>query len=449
MIHFKLSELAAFTGGSLVEGDTTIHGVSVDSRLLQPGELFIALPGEQLDGHAYVAAARESGAVAAMVSRPVDDALPQLLVPDPQLALGQIAAEWRNRHDLAVVGITGSNGKTTVKELVSSILAQQAPSLATMGNYNNELGLPLTLCRLTPEHRYAVLEMGAAKVGDIQYLARLARPHIGIVTNVGPAHLQGFGDERTVARTKGEMFTELPADGVAVINVDDPWADYWYQNNSAGRQIGFGLSERADVSARRDGEQWICTTPAGEFELNLALAGAHNRVNALAAASAALALDVPLSDIARGLARVQPVPGRLVRRTSSKGWTVIDDTYNANPASLYAGLSVLADESGESWLAFGDMKELGANSKKLHAEVGESARSLGVTRLFAIGEMSMHTVNAFGPGGEHFESKADLIKALVGQINPAVTCLVKGSRSMGMEQVVQALLDDDKQTGAD
>jgi UDP-N-acetylmuramoyl-tripeptide--D-alanyl-D-alanine ligase len=337
------------------------------------------------------------------------------------------------------VGITGSNGKTTVKEMVAAILRSRGPVLATQGNFNNELGVPLSLFRLEPRHRFAVLELGAAKPGDIAYLAKIAQPDVGLVTNIGPAHLGGFGTVEAVARTKGAMYAELPPDGCAVVNADEPWVDLWLEINQAGRVLTFGSTEDCDVRLEgTEGEPRIYT-PEGSFTLELALPGRHNQINAASAAAVALALGVGLDEIRAGLAEVQPVPGRLNFIETAAGWTVIDDTYNANPASLYSALKVLSGMQGTAWLVLGDMKELGTDSPKMHREVGESAAAMGVTRLFATGGMSEYTVDAFGPGAEHFETREELAEALLRSLRPGVNCLVKGSRSMGMEAVVEAI----------
>ena len=308
-----------------------------------------------------------------------------------------------------------------------------------MGNYNNELGLPLSLFELKPEHRYAVLEMGASKAGDIAYLCSIACPDVGMVINVGPAHLQGFGDEAGVASAKGEMFTSMSPSGWAIINVDQSWAPMWKESSVAANILTFGTREEADVRVERRDDIPFMITPAGSFEIKLSLPGEHNLANAAAATAAALALDIPLEQIQQGLEKVQPVPGRLNLVRTGAGWTIIDDTYNANPASLYSALQVLANMQGTSWLVLGDMKELGEDSQKLHAEVGDTARLMGVSRIFAIGEMSGFTVDAFGEGASHYPDHQSLVDAVCAELRPGINCLVKGSRSMGMETVVDAI----------
>jgi UDP-N-acetylmuramoyl-tripeptide--D-alanyl-D-alanine ligase len=439
MIPLKLSEIARVLQCDMPTQDVRVDSLVTDSRKVHYGALFAALPGSQVDGHDFAPSAIDLGAVALLVERKLDLNVPQLIVEDVLIALGEIARLIRNRLNPVVIGITGSNGKTSVKEMLSSILRQEAPILATMGNYNNELGLPLSIFELKPEHRFAVLEMGASKAGDITYLCDIAHPDVGIVTNVGPAHLQGFGDEAGVARTKGEMFTSLASDGWAIINVDQNWSTLWLETNTAGHVLTFGMNEPADVSVEWRNDMPFMVTPRGSFEIRLSLPGKHNLANAATATAAALALDISLEKIQQGLEKVQPVPGRLNMVRTRAGWTIIDDTYNANPASLYSALQVLANLQGTPWLVLGDMKELGDDSHKLHSEVGEAARLMGVSRIFATGEMSEFTVNAFGAGATHYEDRDSLIKAICAELRPGINCLVKGSRSMGMETVVEAI----------
>ena len=439
MISMKLSQAAALLNCSPLQSNVTFTGITSDSRQLAPGMLFAALPGQNFDGHDYLQQAMELGAVAALVCRKVESSLPLLQVEDVLTALGTLAGYWRTQCPARVVGITGSNGKTTVKEMVASILRQDGDVLATEGNFNNELGLPLTVFQLNKSHDFAVLEMGASKPGDIAYLAGIARPEVGLITNIGPAHLQGFIDEEGVARAKGELYASLPREGTAIINAAEPWVDLWQSVNTAGTIFYFNGDGENHIQAHRTAEKVMVSTPVGEFPLHLPLPGEHNLANALAATAVCLALDVSLDNIKTGLEAVKPVPGRLSLVSSKSGWTVIDDTYNANPASLYAALQVLSTQSGEPWLVLGDMKELGSDSRKMHAELGDAARSLGVKRLFALGDASVATVDAFGDKAAHFSSRDGLIEALRAQLRPGVACLVKGSRSMGMEHVVSAI----------
>ena len=438
MISMELRQAADVLQCGAPEADVTFMGITTDSRKVSPGMLFAALGGRNFDGHDHVGQALAGGAVAALVSKDIQVNGPLLRVPDVLDALGALARWWRLQCKARVVGITGSNGKTTVKEMITSILARTGRVLATGGNFNNELGLPLTVFRLGKADDYAVLEMGASNPGDIAYLAGIARPDVGVITNIGPAHLEGFLSIEGVASAKGELYAALPDSGTAVINAAEPWVEAWQQVNNAGNTFYFNAAD-SDVISRREGGRVFVETPAGEFPLRLSLPGEHNVSNALAATAVCLALEVPLEDIAAGLEAVKPVPGRLAILPSSFGWTVIDDTYNANPASLYAALQVLASQDGEPWLVIGDMKELGEDSRKMHAEMGDAARSLGVRRLFAVGEATVAAADAFGPNAMHFANKEGLIKALRAELKPGVACLVKGSRSMGMERVADAI----------
>ena len=457
MIRLKLSEIAAALGcpppapaaNGRAGKELAVESIVTDSRKVDFGALFAALPGSQVDGHDFAPAAVKLGAVALLVERrlelPGELDVPQLVVDDVLRALGTLATLLRERLDPRVVGITGSNGKTTVKEMVASILRPQGPVLATRGNYNNELGVPLSLFELEPRHRYAVLELGASKAGDIAYLAGIVKPDVAVITNIGPAHLGGFGSLEGVARAKGEIYAALAEDGCAVINADEPWTGLWAGLNRARRVITFGTRGGSDVRLEGSEEAPRVLTPAGAFDYRPALPGRHNLLNALAATAVALALDPDqgpgrgLDSIRRGLEAVKPVPGRLNFIETEEGWTVIDDTYNANPASLYSALQVLSDMQGTPWLVLGDMKELGSDSHKMHSEVGDAAKAMGVARLFATGEMARYTVDAFGEGAEHFESREALAEAVRHSLRPGINCLVKGSRSMGMEAVVEAI----------
>jgi UDP-N-acetylmuramoyl-tripeptide--D-alanyl-D-alanine ligase len=439
MIPLRLSEIAGVVGCETPARDVKVESIVSDSRKADYGALFAALPGSQVDGHDFAPSAVRLGAVALLVTRRLPLDVPQLIVPDVLRALGQVARHIRDRLNPVVIGITGSNGKTSVKEMLASILQQDAQILATRGNYNNELGVPLTLFELKPGHRYAVLEMGASKAGDIAYLCGIARPDVGLITNVGPAHLQGFGNEAGVARAKGEMFSSLSETGWAIINGDQSWSALWREMNRADHVLTFGMRETNDVFVETTGEAAFIVTPQGRFEARMSLPGEHNLVNAAAATAAALGVGIGLATIQQGLEKTRPVPGRLNLMRSSAGWTVIDDTYNANPASLYSALQVLSKLQGTAWLVLGDMKELGENSRKLHAEVGDAARLMGVSRIFAIGEMTEYTVDSFGEGARHFQDREALIQAVCTELRPGINCLVKGSRSMGMEAVVQAI----------
>jgi UDP-N-acetylmuramoyl-tripeptide--D-alanyl-D-alanine ligase len=439
MIHLRISKAAELLECTPLQSELYFTGITTDSRQVVPGMLFAALSGQAFDGHDYLQQAQERGAVAALVSRSETTDLPLLQVSDVQSALGVLAGYWCTQCPAKVIGITGSNGKTTVKEMIASVLKQVGEVLATKGNFNNELGLPLTVFQLNKTHDYAVLEMGASNPGDIAYLANIAKPDVGLVNNIGPAHLQGFLNEEGVARAKGELYAALAEDGTAIINAAEPWVDLWLGINKAKKIIYFNGDGKDHIQAHQMEDGVVVSTPVGKFSLQLPLPGLHNLTNALAATAVCLALEVPLEVIRTGLESVAQVPGRLNLKQASAGWTVIDDTYNANPASLYAALQVLSTQNGEPWLVMGDMKELGSDSRKMHAELGDAARTLGVKRLFALGEASTAAMDAFGEGAVHFDSREELIDALRDELKPGVACLVKGSRSMGMEHVVNAI----------
>ncbi|MDT8438235.1 MAG: UDP-N-acetylmuramoyl-tripeptide--D-alanyl-D-alanine ligase [Wenzhouxiangellaceae bacterium] len=445
MMHFDLDRAAAITGARLDVPDGApvadqIVGMIQDSRGVQRGNLYVALPGARVDGHTFVADAADRGAAAALVTRPVDAPLAQLIVADAVVAMGDLARAWRAELSARVVGITGSNGKTTVKTLLAAILQRRALTLATRGNYNNEIGVPLTLSALGPQHRYAVVEMGCGQPGDIEYLAGIARPDIAVVTNAGPAHLERLGSIEGVARTKGELFSALPPGGSAVLNRDDVFFEYWSGLCGDCHRVSFGEHPAADVRLTGDEAQWRVETPGGCFDLVLQLPGHHNRMNALTATAAALALDIELSTIAEGLAAVDSLSGRLAARELPGGWRLIDDSYNANPASLYAALQVLAEYPAPRWLVIGNMAELGRDSAKLHREIGQNARALGIERIFAVGELAALVADSFGSGGSSFVDHDELASTLEALLHPGVTCLVKGSRSAHMESVIERLI---------
>ncbi|MCG5534528.1 UDP-N-acetylmuramoyl-tripeptide--D-alanyl-D-alanine ligase [Ectothiorhodospira mobilis] len=451
MMQLPLSEVARITGGRLHEADGTVRGVFSDSRQPLPGGLFVALRGPRFDGHAFAGA--DLPAAGLLVERPVASPLPWVEVADTRRALADLAAAWRRRCGAAVVALTGSNGKTTVKEMLAAILHTMGPVWATRGNLNNELGVPLTLLGLSPGDRFAVIEMGANHAGEIAGLTALAAPDVALITNAGPAHLEGFGSIEAVARAKGEIFSGLAADGVAVINGDDPHADYWAGRNTHRRVLRFGLRPDVDVAGELDAQGRLRITAAGEtVTVALPLAGEHNRSNALAAAAAALALGVDLQGVRSGLEAMPPVPGRLALRPGSGGVRLIDDSYNANPASVRAAIQVLAKEPGRRFLVLGDMGELGTAAPELHAAVGRHAAEHGIDGFWATGPLCRHAVEAFGPGGRHFPDRQALIKALRGTLRSGDVVLVKGSRSQRMDAVADALAvcagaDHDKHPG--
>jgi len=443
MMTMPLSQAAEVLNARQRGADVTFRGVSTDTRTLAQGNLFVALRGPSFDGHDYLGQARQRGAVAAAVSELRDAGLPLLEVGDTRLALGELAAHWRTQFAIPVVGLTGSNGKTTVKEMIAAILGRRGETLVTRGNLNNDIGVPLTLFRLGPQHRWAVVEMGANHPGEIAYLTQLVRPTVGLVNNAGPAHLEGFASLEGVAKAKGELFAGLGPDAVCVINADDRYAGLWRTMAGSRRMMSFGLQQRAEVQAQwrgdLQGSDVELHTPAGTAVLHLSLPGQHNVMNALAATAVALALDIPLQDIVAGLAAVRPVHGRWESLPGVNGMQLIDDTYNANPGSLLAALQLLAGADAEAWLVLGNMGELGQQGRRLHREMGEQAKRNGVRRLFALGELAQQAAEAFGDGAEAFADGEALIKRLGQLARPGVLVLVKGSRSMRMERVVAAL----------
>ena len=444
-----LQALAGFAGGTLRGANAIVARVTTDSRDIQPGDLFVALKGERFDGHDYVRRALELGAAGALVSRDVAGAANRILVDDTRLALGRMAAGWRAQFPLPLVALTGSNGKTTVKEMVAAILRVHAGSadavLATEGNLNNDIGMPLTLLKLRAAHRFAVIEMGMNHEGEIDYLTRLAQPSVALVNNAQRAHVGILGSLEAIARAKGEIYAGLSATGTAIVNDDDAYAGYWRGLNTGRRVVGFGLSPRSTVHALREGVQVRVVTPAGSFRVALQVAGDHNLRNAAAACAAAHALEIPLDAIRDALAGFTGVPGRLQRRRAKEGggW-VIDDSYNANPESMKAAIDVLAAEPGRRVFVMGDMGEMGDQSDALHAEVGAHARARHLDALLALGQASRRAAESFGAGAQAFDEVEPLIAAARRESLAGATVLVKGSRFMKMERVADALATEDR-----
>lgn len=450
----RLSTVAALAEGTLYGADAEFGFVSTDSRAVQPGELFFALRGARVDANAFVADVAHAGAAGAVVTVRQPVALPQVVVADTHRAFGELARSWRERFSIPLIGITGSNGKTTVKEMTAAIMraslaaGEPDPLLVTWGNLNNEIGLPRTLLYLTSAHRAAVIEMGAAKPGDIAYLARIAQPTIAVVTNAARAHLQGFGSVEQVAATKGEIYDGLARDGTAIVNRDDRFFPVWWERAAPHRRVTFGLHPDADFrasgitvsSGEAGGEiRFTLHSPAGEAAVRLSMAGGHNVLNALAAAAACSAAGATLDAIASGLEAVRNVPGRLRPVGGRAGVRLFDDTYNANPGSVRAAIAFLESLPGERWLVLGDMAELGADSAAMHAEIGEVARRAGIGRLFCAGTQSRAAAASFGEHAEWRETVPELAELVATAVRPGITVLVKGSRSMGMERVVEAL----------
>ena len=445
-----LSELARAVGSQEVHGDGRIglSSVSTDTRTLMPGALFVALRGERFEGHDYVGTAREQGAVAALVERRVDVDLPQVVVPDSKRAFGIAAAQWRARFALPVIAVAGSNGKTTVTQMISAILAAafgDKGRLATRGNLNNEIGVPLMLWQLAKHHRAAVFELGMNHVGEIAYLAELVRPTVALVNNAQREHQEFMQSVEATAYENGEVIAALPMseDGVAVFPADDACTSIWRQLAGTRRVVDFALDADAVVTATYsigpDGARISMATPVGIINVDLAVTGVHNVRNALAAAACAIGIGVGHAAIAEGLRAFRPVSGRGVRLQTTEGGLLIDDTYNANPDSVRAAIDLLATFEGERALVLGDMGEVGERGPEFHREVGSYARERGIDALFALGAMSSDAVDAFGRGAMHAASVEALLAALRPRLGPAVTVLVKGSRFMRMERVVQAI----------
>lgn len=442
-----LSAAARVLHGSLSGGDAEFMGVGSDTRRLACGDLFVALVGPNFDGHDFLAEAARVGAAGALVSRAVDTGLPTVQVTDTRLGLGALAAYWRGGFDLPLIAVTGSNGKTTVKGMLASIMSETGIGLATEGNFNNDIGVPLTLLRLQRRDRYAVIEMGMNHPGEIEYLTRLARPTIALITNAAQAHLAGLGSVAAVARAKGEIFSGMDESGIAIINADDTYAELWRKLAGKRRQLSFGLQAAADVSADYEldarGSAVRLKTPQGEMDLHLTMLGRHNVMNALAAVAASMAAGARVHDVKSGLEKLRPAPGRLEVKYGFRGARVLDDTYNANPGSLVAGIDVLGHDNGERVLVIGDMAELGDAAAEIHGRAGELARQAGIHRLYAIGSLTWPTVRSFGAGASHFDQHDALVESLRNVMHRDMTILVKGSRVMHMERVVRGLVDGD------
>lgn len=441
MSGLLLSDCSVFTGGTLVGGDTRFERVGIDTRADLAGSLYFAISGDNFDGHQFVVAAVEAGAVAVVVEHDCGVDVPQLIVRNTRRALADIAQLWRRQYDVRIAAVTGSNGKTTVKEMLASILACEGEVLATAGNLNNDIGVPLTLFRLGPEHRFAVIELGANAPGEIGYLAAMVEPFAAVVNNVGPAHLEGFGTLQGVADAKGEIYEHLPADGVALVNVDEFAASEWVERTAQGRVLRFS-SERDDAEIRGEalGGQRLRIHQGGEsFELTVPLLGAHNLRNALTAAAVARAMGASWASVVAGIERVRPVAGRLIEHRCGDV-RLIDDTYNANPGSVEVALELLGSYAPRRWFVLGTMAELGAQAEEMHAKCGRQAAALGIDRFACVGEHAVAARRGFGPKGLAFDKHAELVAELAAQLAPGDSVLVKGSRSAGMEKVVEQLL---------
>ena len=442
-----LGWFAKVCGGELIGADRAYAGVSSDTRTLKPGELFVALRGPRFNANEFVAAAEAAGAAGAVVDTRIDRPLAQILVGDTLEALQKTAAAWRAQFQIPVIGVAGSNGKTTCKEMTAAILGRAGNTLHTRGSLNNHIGVPLTLHRLEPANRFAVIEIGTNHPGEVAALCQLARPTVGLITNAGAEHLEGFGTIEGAARAEGEMIADLDESQIAVINADDEFASLW-RGMTRARVVTFGIRESADFSADDiqtaiGGAGFVTRfrmrTPQGEQAVEMNLAGRHNVQNALCAAAAAMSAGASLSDVRDGLATMRPVPGRLQFKTAPSGAWIVDDSYNANPSSMRAGIEVLANVDARRWLVMGDMGELGEAAVSSHGDIGRFAREQRIDRLFATGKLSALAVEAFGSGAEWFADTEALAKAVNAELTREVCVLIKGSRSARLERVVDAL----------
>lgn len=446
--QWNLLAIAAAAQGELMGNDAVVSGISTDTRQIGTGQVFVALTGENFDGNEFVGQACRLGAAAVVVSKDIECDCPRIVVEDTRIALGLIAQAWRRRFAIPLLAVTGSNGKTTVKEMLNSIMSVQETTLATQGNLNNDIGVPLTLLRLRNSHGCAVIEMGANHIGEIAWLSKIAEPTVALVNNAAEAHLEGFGSLDGVAHAKGEIYSGLTEDGIAVINADDAYAGFWQQLCAGKTILRFGLENEAEVTAdwhaQDDGSQIELHTPYGDTRINLKLPGRHNVMNALAASTAALAAGAKLVQIRDGLQAMHSVGGRLQIKQGYSGSRIIDDTYNANPGSLRVALDVLNDFNGRHFLALGDMGELGSETEHLHREAGIVARDSGVDRLYTIGGLAHLAADSFGQGAAVYEDQPTMISALRDDLDKDVTLLVKGSRLAHMERVVQALTSNEE-----
>lgn len=458
----NLSTAAKLMNGQLFGDDALFFGAATDTRLLKAGQLFFAWKGEMYDAHLLLEVAASSGAIAAVVEHYNPQInLPQILVKDSQKALGRLAKAWRKEWHGLCFALTGSNGKTTLKEMIASICTEVGKSHATAGNLNNHIGCPLTLMGLKPEHQFGVIEMGANHPKEISYLTHLACPDIAILNNAGMCHLEGFIDIQGVATAKAEIFEGLTSHGTAVINLDDPFGQFWINHvnnqNANIKIITFGFSADVDVHlinpAQNTNKPLLIRTPQGDLKVHLNLLGIHNIRNCLAAVAAAVAANIPLAAITSGLEKLIPVKGRLQEVMLTPHLTLINDGYNANPSSLKAGIDAIIEKNktniaisgapSEVWLILGDMLELGEQSTQLHFECGQYAKQAGVTQLFAIGTNCQESCRGFGEGAKHFQTHNQLIDFIISKLTETqqnTTLLTKGSFSMNMAKIVDALV---------
>jgi len=443
---YNLASVARVLHTKVSGNDDVFSGVCTDTRTLKPGELFLALSGPNFDGHEHLQEASDKGAVAAVVSKQIDDvAITQIKVADTRSALADLSRARREAFIGQVIGLTGSNGKTTVKELISAILKRKGKVLATKGNFNNDIGLPLTLLRLENDEAFAVIEMGANHHEEIRFLSSIAKPNVALITNAGAAHLEGFGSVEGVSKAKGEIFSGLNENGIAIINANDQYSEYWKKLASEYQQLTFGIDVNADISATdveidANHTDFILNTPKGSIEIRLSIGGRHNISNALAASAVAFTQGIDVQEIKRALELFSPVKGRLDFRKSLRAATIIDDTYNANFDSTLAAIDVLADQQGRKILILGDMLESGDLASQMHKDIGCIAKQKGIDELLAFGELSQAAAVAFETNGQYFSNKQQLIDYAEKQLHENVSILVKGSRGMRMEEIVNQLI---------
>jgi UDP-N-acetylmuramoyl-tripeptide--D-alanyl-D-alanine ligase len=455
MTWLGLEEIATMTGGILHGQDRQISSVSTDSRTVQNDQLFIALVGEKFDAHDFIASI-ENKAAAVFVHKKMDCKIPQIIVEDTLKGLGIFAAVWRQQYVKPLIGLTGSNGKTTVKEMLAAILATKGNVMATFGNLNNDIGMPLTLLRLRDDIDYAVIEMGANHFDEINYLSNIARPDIAILNNAGAAHLEGFGDVEGVSRAKAEIFNGLNQNGIAIINADDQYADYWLSCNTGRKTVTFGFDKQAEVKGELNKDGLLVQIATQKQLIKLPLLGHHNALNALAACATAMIMGLSLATMKQGLESLHPIKGRLAPVIGIQGLQIIDDTYNANPDSARVAIDILAEQkNSQRILVLGDMAELGDNAPELHANIGLYAKQKGIEALYCLGDNSKQACEKFTDNGFSFDSIAPLLEALEQTVKriqqqtgdqQKVTVLVKGSRSMKMERVVEALSQQAQKT---
>lgn len=441
----KLSQIVSFLNIETTYPDIDIHSVEIDTRTLKKDALFVALKGDHFDGHDFIKEASDKGAACILASSSISTHLPVIQVKDTQDAITCLSKNYRQAFNLPVVGITGSCGKTTTKTLIAKIFEKAGLTLSTEGTLNNHIGVPLTLMRLKPEHKYAVIEMGANHPNEIAHLTNLVRPTTALITNIAPVHLEGFGSLDGIAQSKSEIFQGLDEKGTAIINADEPYAESWKKLNKNRSILTFGIKNKADITAsslqlnKDSAASFILNTPQEQIPIQLKLIGEHQVMNAIAAAACAYAQNIPLSQIKTGLESLEEVNRRLCHHQTPGGIKIIDDSYNANPSSTTAALNVLKKTSSRQIFVFGDMLELGADAQTYHEKIGSMAKELGIEKLYAFGDLTKFTVKAFGKNAFHFKDKSSLITALKKDIDTQTTLLIKGSKKMKMWEVTEAL----------